>query len=128
MFESGDNSNHNYDANSKGSFSNLDSEQNLDNIDANLSAKNVAIRKKQLEQLFVRLIAFGLAFGAILGIGTYYLINRFGLNKKPYQLEQEKIELEKQEQASFPKISAFPYIPESLELSKQKSENSDINR
>lgn len=116
MFESGDNSNQSYEANSRRSLSNLESEQNLENIDANLSAKNVAIRKKQLEQLFVRLVAFGLAFGAILGVGTYYLINRFGLNKKPYQLELEKIELEKQEQASFPKISAFPYIPKSSEV------------
>ena len=115
MFESEDNSNHNYEANSKLPRWNLESEQNLEKIDANLSAKNVAIRKRQLEKLFVRLVALGLAFGAILGIGTYYLINRFGLNKKPYQLEQEKIELEKQEQANFPKISVFPLITRSSE-------------
>lgn len=111
MFESGENSNNSYEVNSKLSKSDLVSEQNLDNIDANLSAKNVAIRKKQLEKLFVRLVAFGLAFGAILGIGAYYLINRFGLNKKPYQIEQDKIKQEQQDQATFPKISVFPLIP-----------------
>jgi hypothetical protein len=84
----------------------LDSEKNLDNIDTNLSAKNIAIRKKQLEKIFVRLIVFGLAFGTVLGIGTYFLLTKLGLNKKPYQLEQEKIEREKQ-QAFFPEITTF---------------------
>ena len=64
MFESGDNLN-------RDRTSDLESEKNLDNknsdnIDANLSAKNVAIRKKQLEKMFVKLIVFGLAFGAVL--------------------------------------------------------------
>jgi hypothetical protein len=92
---------------------NLDLEKNLDNIDVNLSAKNIAIRKKQLEKIFVRLIVFGLAFGTVLGIGTYFLLTKLGLNKKPYQLEQERIEREKQ-QAFFPKITTFPAIPQKL--------------
>lgn len=114
MFESGDNVN-------RDSMVDLKSEKNLDNIDANLSTKNVAIRKKQLEKIFVKLIVFGLAFGTVLGIGTYYLLSKLGLGKKPYQLEQEKIEQEKikqkqEEQAFLPTIDTFPCIPESSEV------------
>lgn len=107
MFDPGDN------FNSKDSRLNSDVEKNLDNIDANLSAKSVAIRKKQLEKLFTRLIAFGLACGAVLGIGTYYLLSRLGLDKKPYELEQERIEREQrqeQQQAFFPDITTFPDV------------------
>lgn len=96
--------------------SDLESEQNLDNIDANLSSNNVAKRKQQLENIFVKLIAIGLACGAVLGIGTYFVINRLGLNKKPYEIEQEKREQEQQEQerVSFSTINSsnFPRIPE----------------
>jgi len=108
MFEPQDNS-------SRDRKPNLDSDKNLDSIDANLSAKNVAIRKKQLEKLFFRLIVFGLAFGTVLGISTYLILKKLGLDKKPYQLEQEKIEREKQkqEQASFPEIITFPRIRKS---------------
>ena len=95
---------------------NLESEKNIDNIDANISSKNVAIRKKQLEKIFTKLIVFGLALGAVLGIGTYFLLSKLGLNKKPYQLEQERIERERkeqeQEQAFFSAIDIFPRISE----------------
>ena len=113
MFEPGDNLNRDFEDSSKHRPADSDLEQNFDKIDVNLSAKNVAIRKKQLEQLFIRLITFGLAFGTALGIITYYLMDRFGLNKKPYQIEQEKIEQEKQQQAFFPEITVFPTINES---------------
>ena len=119
MFESGNSSNDDYKNSSENSS--LESEQNLDNIDANLSAKNVAIRKKQLEKIFTKLIVFGLAFGAVLGIGAYYLISKLGLNKKPFQLEQEKIERENQQQAFFSEITVFPTIEDtqtSLETEK----------
>ena len=119
MFESGNSSNDDYKNSSENSS--LESEQNLDNIDANLSAKNVAIRKKQLEKIFTKLIVFGLAFGAVLGIGAYYLISKLGLNKKPFQLEQEKIERENQQQAFFSEITVFPTIKDtqtSLETKK----------
>lgn len=96
-------------------LSDLAKEKNLDSIDANLSTKNVARRKQQLESIFIKLIAFGLACGAVLGIGTYYLLTKLGLNKKPYQLEQERIEKEKQQvpqqQAMFQEIARFPPIP-----------------
>lgn len=85
-----------------------DSEQNLDNIDANLSPESIAVRKKQLEKIFTKLIIFGLAFGTILGIGAYYLLNRFGLTKKPYQLEQEKIERDKKSSPPVNEIKALP--------------------
>ena len=115
MFESGDNRNN--DLNSD-RLDNLESEKNMDNIDANISPENLAIRKKQLEKILVRLIAFGLACGTVLGIGTYYLLSKLGLNKKPYELEQERMEREKQkrkkqEQISFQTISTFPHIPKS---------------
>lgn len=109
-----DNFNRDLQGNSKYSASDLESDKNLANIDANLSAKNVALRKKQLEKIFLQLIAFGLAIGLIFGIGTYYLINRLGLNKKPYQLEQEKIEREKRERSTeqtlLPAIERSPNI------------------
>ena len=116
MFESGDNQNN--DLNSD-RFNNLESEKDLENIDTNISPENLAIRKKQLEKILVRLIAFGLACGTILGIGTYYILSRLGLNKRPYELEQERIEREKQEQKkqeqiSFQTISTFPNIPSFL--------------
>jgi uncharacterized membrane protein YciS (DUF1049 family) len=88
---------------------NSTSEPNLNQINANLSPENVAVRKKQLEKIFLKLIAIGLAIGAILGIGTYYLLNKLGLNKKPYQIEQKK----QQQQAPFEQISVFPELPES---------------
>jgi hypothetical protein len=82
----------------------------LDSIDANLSTKSVAVRKKQLEGIFFKLIIFGLALGTILGISTYYLMHKFGLTKKPHQLEQEKIEREREANSDTPinKINDFP--------------------
>jgi hypothetical protein len=87
------------------------SEETVNQIDAKLSPENVAIRKKQLEKIFLKLVAIGLAIGAILGVGTYYLFNKLGLNKKPYQIEQEK---QQQKQTLFEEISVFPKLPESL--------------
>ncbi|WP_019507178.1 hypothetical protein [Pleurocapsa sp. PCC 7319] len=114
MYESDDNFNldHSQDPNSD---KNLDN-KNLDNIDANLSAKNIATRKKQIESIFIKLIALGLAIGAILGIGTYYLLNKLGLTKKPYQIEQEKQQPEK----SLKEILVVPQIPKSLSDSVER--------
>ena len=80
------------------------SEKNLDNVDANVSPKNVAQRKQQLQKMFTKLIIFGLAFGAVLGVGAYFLINKLGLNKKPYQIERERIE---QQQTFLNETSSF---------------------
>ena len=79
-------------------------QQNLDNVDENVSPESVAVRKKQLEGIFSKLIIFGLTLGTVLGLTAYYLLNRFGLTKKPYQLEQERIEQERieREQESAP--------------------------
>lgn len=88
---------------------NSSSDPNLENIDANISPESVAVRKKQLESIFIKLIVFGLVLGAVLGISAYYLLHKFGLTKRPEQLEQEKIEQE--EQNSGPpaqKINNFP--------------------
>lgn len=88
---------------------NNSSDPNLDNIDANISTESVAVRKKQLESIFIKLIVFGLAVGAVLGIGAYYLLHKFGMTKKPYQLEQEKIERREQNPANpAQKIHDFP--------------------
>ena len=91
----------------------INSKQNPNEIDPNLSPQNVASHKKQLEGIFVKLITFGLIFGAIMAGGVYYVINKFGLNKKPYQMEQEKIEQQKQQKPPFKEIIYFPEIPES---------------
>jgi hypothetical protein len=87
-----------------------ESDLDLDNIDANLSIESVAVRKKQLEGIFLKLIILGLALGTILGISAYYLLHKFGLTKKPYQLEQEKIERERKASPDTPvnKIIDFP--------------------
>jgi hypothetical protein len=87
-----------------------DSDLNLENIDAGLSIESVAVRKKQLEGIFLKLIILGLALGTILGISAYYLLHKFGLTKKPYQLEQEKIEREREVNPDTPvnKIIDFP--------------------
>lgn len=85
-----------------------DSKSNLDNIDANISAESVAVRKKQLENILIKLIVFGLALGTVLGLGAYYLLHKFGLTKKPYQLEQERIEQEREQSTPIKKINDFP--------------------
>ncbi len=108
MFQPEDDSN-------KDPFSKSDSVKNLDNIDANISAENIAIRKKQLESILIKLIAVGLTLGTVLGIGAYYLLHKLGLTKKPYQIEQEKIEQEKQPETPVQKIKTFPRIPEPFE-------------
>ena len=76
------------------------SDPNLDNVDTNVSAESVAVRKKQLEGIFSKLIIFGLTLGTILGLSAYYLLKRFGMTKKPYQLEQERIEREREQNPS----------------------------
>ncbi|MGF1591392.1 MAG: hypothetical protein ACFCU7_19550 [Pleurocapsa sp.] len=106
MFQPEDNSNPNRPQN-------IGSDQNLDSIDANISTKNVAARKKQIENVFVKLIAVGLALGTVLGIGGVYLLNKLGLTKKPDQIEQEKIEQE-QRQDPVNQVYLFPSIPKSF--------------
>lgn len=93
MFQPDDNFNEERSESTSKNYS--EQNQNLDNIDANLSPISIAVRKKQLEKIFTKLIIFGLTFGTILGIGAYYLLNKFGMTKKPYQLKQERIEREK---------------------------------
>ncbi|MEL6496853.1 MAG: hypothetical protein AAFQ41_17300, partial [Cyanobacteria bacterium J06623_7] len=90
MFNSEDDLNRDLAQNSRGN----NADPNLERIDAGVSSESVAIRKKQLESIFTKLIIFGLALGTVLGLGAYYLMHRFGLTKKPYQLEQERIERE----------------------------------
>ncbi len=92
---------------------NSNSDQNLANIDANISTKNIAARKKQIESVFIKLIAVGLAFGAVLGIGGVYLLNQLGLTKKPDQIEQERIQQEQRQDPS-DQVYLFSPIPKSL--------------
>jgi hypothetical protein len=106
MFQSEDDFNQDQAQNAR----NNPADPNLASIDADLSSESVAVRKKQLESIFFKLIIFGLAFGTVLGIGAYYLLHKFGLTKKPYQLEQEKIEREQKANPVSPvkKIHDFP--------------------
>ena len=89
----------------------IDKEKKLAKIDRNVSPENVAERKKKIEQVFVKLIVFGLIVGAILSVGAYYLLNKLGLTKKPYEIEQEKIE--QQRSPSLEEIRTVPQIPNS---------------
>jgi hypothetical protein len=108
MFQSEDNfpQDPSQDASNSASEPNL----NLDRIDTNLSSESVAVRKKQLEGIFLKLIIFGLALGTILGISAYYLLHKFGLTKRPHQLEQEKIEREREANPDTPvnQVIDFP--------------------
>ena len=94
---------------------NSNSNKNKDDIDANLSPENVAVRKKQLEKIFIKLIAIGLALGAVLGVGTYFLLNKLGLTEKPYQIEQEK---QKNKSDSYNETQYFPHTPKSFPFKK----------
>lgn len=106
MFQPEDNSNPNRPQN-------IASDQNLDNIDANISTKNVAARKQQIESVFIKLIAIGLTLGTVLGIGGVYLLNKLGLTKKPQQIEQERIQPE-QPQDPVDQVYLFPSMPKSF--------------
>ena len=90
----------------------LDTENNLENIDHNVSPRKVAAHKNQIEKVFIKLIAFGLIFGAILSVGAYFLLNKLGLTKKPYEIERERIE--QQSLPSSEEIRAVPRIPKSV--------------
>ena len=90
----------------------LNAENNLENIDHNVSPRKVAAHKNQIEKIFVKLIAFGLIFGAILSVGAYFLLNKLGLTKKPYEIEQERIE--PQSSPSLEEIRTVPDIPKSV--------------
>jgi len=109
MFEPEDNLNKDFSQNS--SRNNVD--PNLDNIDADVSTESVALRKKQLESIFTKLIVFGLTLGTVLGLTAYYLLNKFGMTKKPYQLEQERIERQEKPDAEVEKINDFPALDSS---------------
>ena len=85
---------------------------NLENIDHNVSPRKVAAHKNQIEKVFVKLIVFGLIFGAILSVGAYFILNKLGLTKKPYEIEREKIE--QQSLPSSEEIRAVPRIPKSV--------------
>ena len=79
----------------------------LNNVDSNVSPKKVAAHKNQIEKVFIKLIVFGLITGAILSVGAYYLLNKFGLTKKPYEREPERIE--RQQSPSLDEIRMVPY-------------------
>lgn len=81
----------------------------LNKIDSNVSPKKVAAHKNQIEKIFVKLIIFGLITGAILSVGAYYLLNKFGLTKKPYEIERERIE---RQSPSLEEIRTVPDTPQ----------------
>lgn len=96
---------------SQDSNAQTNSNDNLNNIDSNVSPKKVAAHKHQIEKVFIKLIVFGLITGAILSVGAYYLLNKFGLTKKPYEIEKERIE--RQQLPSSEEIRTVPHMPQS---------------
>ncbi|MDJ0573621.1 MAG: hypothetical protein QNJ65_00460 [Xenococcaceae cyanobacterium MO_234.B1] len=55
----------------------------------NLSKKQIIQRKKQLEKLFIYLIGFGVGLGLVLALIITITLNKFGLLKKPYEIESQ---------------------------------------
>ena len=92
----------------------LDAENknNLENIDRDVSPRKVTAHKNQIEKVFVKLIIFGLVFGAILSVGAYFLLNKLGLTKKPYEIERQRIE--QQSSPSSEEIRTVPQTPSSI--------------
>ena len=95
---------------SQDSNARTDFNDNLNNIVSNVSPKKVAAHKHQIEKVFIKLIVFGLITGAILSVGAYYLLNKFGLTKKPYEIERERIE--RQQLPSSEEIHTVPHTPQ----------------
>lgn len=58
--------------------------------DENIPLENIRARKKQLGKLLLILMGIGLSLGLLLSAGLIILLNKLGLNKKPFQLEQKK--------------------------------------
>ncbi|GAB4535576.1 MAG: hypothetical protein Tsb0014_22710 [Pleurocapsa sp.] len=73
-----------------------DRDNQRDNYQENegVSAENVKIRQQQIEKIFLKLIAFGLGIGLILSLVVFILLNKLGLSKKPYEIEQEKQQID----------------------------------
>ena len=89
---------------------NTENRNNLEQIDHTVSPRKVAAHKNQIEKVFVKLIIFGLVFGAILSVGAYFLLNKLGLTKKPYEIERERIE-----QQSLPSSEEIRTVPQTSE-------------
>ncbi|MDJ0743582.1 MAG: hypothetical protein QNJ32_09480 [Xenococcaceae cyanobacterium MO_167.B27] len=75
----------NDDLNNDSSNQELTDENNFNN----LSTKSLVQRKKQLEKLFIYLIGFGVGLGLVLALLLMIVLNRFGLTKKPYEIESQ---------------------------------------
>lgn len=89
---------------------NIGSDPKFDQDNANVSSKNVAARKKNIESVFFKLIVIGLAVGAVLSVGAYFLLNKLGLTTSPEQMEQQRIE----QQIDLDGAFKVPRLPESL--------------
>ena len=84
---------HNFDfdesANGNGFQLSQDETNNHENSE-NISPESLLARKKQLKLLLIILIGIGLSVGLLLSVGMVILLNKLGLTKKPYELQQQK--------------------------------------
>ena len=55
-----------------------------------ISTERIIARKKQLKRLVLILMGIGLSVGLVLSMGMVILLNKLGLTKKPYELQQQQ--------------------------------------
>ncbi len=65
-------------------------ETNTNRDNEGISTESLLARKKQLQRLVLILMGIGLGVGLVLSIGVIILLNKLGLTKKPYELQQQK--------------------------------------
>ena len=58
----------------------------------NLSVKSIVTRQEELKRLFTWLVGLGIGLGVVVAIVIVIAIQKFGLAKKPYEVETEPLE------------------------------------
>ena len=70
-------------------------DRKLDNLSPeeldNISPENLAYRKNELSKILLWLVAFGLGLGIIVAIIIAIAMTKFGLTKRPHELEPKPI-------------------------------------
>ncbi len=65
-------------------------ETNIHEDNENISAESLLARKKQLKRFLIILMSIGVSLGLLLSVVVIIVLNKLGLNKKPYELNQQQ--------------------------------------